>query len=78
MASDQGPLSLVIMLKFPHTHNKLTSEVGGYQHVVVLEHPKVVAGDIVEALQKLPPGTTHGDCIQKFLGFMLCYILLVN
>jgi len=46
--------------------------VGGYQHVVVLKNIKVVDGDIVEALQQLPRGTTDGDCIHEVLGFILC------
>ena len=43
--------------------------MGGYQHVVVLKNIKVVDGDIVEALQQLPRGTTDGDCIHEVLGF---------
>lgn len=38
-------------------------EVGGYEHVVVLRNIKVVDGDTVESLQKLPRGTVSGDCI---------------
>ena len=44
-------------------NNELTKEVGGYEHVVVLRHLKVVEGD-VQVLQQLPRGTVAGDCIQ--------------
>lgn len=52
---------------FSDTDNELTTEVGGYQHVVVLRNTKVVDGDIVEALQQLPRGTNGGDCIHKVI-----------
>jgi len=72
----------VFLLTFSSdTDNELTTEVGGYQHVVVLKNTKVVDGDIVEALQHLPRGTTDGDCIQKFLVFLYYvrfYLLIVN
>ena len=51
-------------MKLSDTNNELTKEVGGYEHVVVLRHIKVVDGDAVEALQQLPRGTITGDCIQ--------------
>ena len=51
-------------MKLSDTNNELTKEVGGYEHVVVLRHIKVVDGDVVEALQQLPRGTVAGDCIQ--------------
>lgn len=50
-------------MKFADTNNELTNEVGGYEHVVVLEKIKVVDGELVEALQQLPRGTYPGDCI---------------
>ena len=52
-----------MLLKISDTNNELTKEVGGYEHVVVLRHIKVVDGDIIEALQHLPQGTVAGDCI---------------
>ncbi|PNY13475.1 ATP-dependent DNA helicase 2 subunit ku80-like protein [Trifolium pratense] len=52
---------------FSDTDNELTTEVGGYQHVVVMKNSKVVDGDIVEALQQLPRGTSDGDCIHKVI-----------
>ncbi|KAF5953009.1 hypothetical protein HYC85_010953 [Camellia sinensis] len=51
--------ALVLLLDVD-TDNELTNEVGGYEHVVVLRHIKVVDGDVVEALQKLPRGTVAG------------------
>ena len=53
-------------MEFSDTNNELTNEVGGYEHVVVLQNIKVVDGDLVEALQQLPRGTVSGDCIQCF------------
>ncbi|KAI8024897.1 ATP-dependent DNA helicase 2 subunit KU80 [Camellia lanceoleosa] len=51
----------VVLFGTEDTDNELTNEVGGYEHVVVLRHIKVVDGDVVEALQKLPRGTVAGD-----------------
>lgn len=59
----KGPSHLCLHGHFSETENELTMEVGGYQHVMVLKNIKVVDGDIVEALQQLPRGTTDGDCI---------------
>ncbi|GMP42986.1 hypothetical protein CsSME_00012534 [Camellia sinensis var. sinensis] len=50
----------VVLFGTEDTDNELTNEVGGYEHVVVLRHIKVVDGDVVEALQKLPRGTVAG------------------
>lgn len=71
-------LTCVCVNIFSDTDNELTTEVGGYQHVVVLKNIKVVDGDIIEALQQLPRGTTDGDCIHEVLGFMCWKFLLVN
>ncbi|KAI3982627.1 hypothetical protein MKX01_031366 [Papaver californicum] len=49
------------------TDNELTNEVGGYEHVVVLRHCKVVDGDIIEALQNLPRGTAPGDFLDAIV-----------
>ncbi|KAB1218948.1 ATP-dependent DNA helicase 2 subunit KU80 [Morella rubra] len=49
------------------TKNELTDEVGGYEHVVVLRDPKVVDGDLVEALQQLPRGTFNGDFLDAIV-----------
>lgn len=53
-------------MEFSGTNNELTKEVGGYEHVMVLQNFKVVDGELVEALQQLPRGTVTGDCIQNF------------
>lgn len=42
--------------------------------MVVLRDPKVVDGDLVEALQQLPRGTFNGDCILR----CVCVCLLSN
>ncbi|KAF7801230.1 alanine--tRNA ligase isoform X1 [Senna tora] len=54
----------IVLFGAKDTDNELTKEVGGYKHVMVLKSIKVVDGDIVEALQQLPKGTTDGDCIR--------------
>lgn len=54
----------ILWLKIPDTKNALTVEVGGYEHVKVLQDIKVVDGDLVEALHQLPRGSVRGDCIQ--------------
>ncbi|MCH80080.1 ATP-dependent DNA helicase 2 subunit KU80-like, partial [Trifolium medium] len=51
----------IVLFGTEDTDNELTTEVGGYQHVVVSKNSKVVDGDIVEALQQLPRGTADGD-----------------
>ncbi|KAF8380428.1 hypothetical protein HHK36_027914 [Tetracentron sinense] len=62
----------VVLFGTEDTDNELTKEVGGYEHVVVLQHIKVVE-DLIEGLQKLPRGTAPGDCIQY-----LCWIILLE
>ncbi|TKY63746.1 ATP-dependent DNA helicase 2 subunit KU80 [Spatholobus suberectus] len=57
----------VVLFGTEDTDNELTTEVGGYQHVVVLKNIKVVDGDIVEALQQLPQGTTDGDFLDAVI-----------
>ncbi|XP_016184209.1 ATP-dependent DNA helicase 2 subunit KU80 [Arachis ipaensis] len=57
----------VVLFGTEDTDNELTEEVGGYQHVVVLKNIKVVEGDIVEALQQLPRGATHGDFLDAII-----------
>ncbi|GAU38607.1 hypothetical protein TSUD_266470, partial [Trifolium subterraneum] len=47
----------IVLFGTEDTDNELTTEVGGYKHVVVSKNSKVVDGDIVEALQQLPRGT---------------------
>ena len=62
-------------MKFVETKNELTEEVGGYQHVVVLQNMKVVDGDLVDVLKRLPRGTVSGDCIQDFASSLFfCFI----
>ncbi|KAM1252435.1 hypothetical protein ACFX13_041280 [Malus domestica] len=49
------------------TENELTTEVGGYKHVVVLQNIKVVDGHLVETLQQLPRGTHEGDFLDAII-----------
>lgn len=60
----------IILFGTEDTDNELTTEVGGYQHVVVSKNSKVVDGDIVEALQQLPRGTTDGDFLDAVIVAM--------
>ncbi|KAA8515939.1 hypothetical protein F0562_019118 [Nyssa sinensis] len=57
----------VVLFGTEDTDNELTKEVGGYEHVVVLRHIKVVDGDLVEALQQLPRGTFAGDFLDAIV-----------
>nr|XP_043625267.1 ATP-dependent DNA helicase 2 subunit KU80 [Erigeron canadensis] len=51
----------VVVFGTEDTNNDLTNEVGGYEHVTVLQPIKVVDGDLVEVVQQLPHGTVPGD-----------------
>lgn len=61
-------------MKFADTKNELTEEVGGYQHVVVLQNMKVVDGDLVDVLKQIPRGTVSGDCIQHINRNFCSYV----
>ncbi|WJX49311.1 ATP-dependent DNA helicase II subunit 2 [Trifolium repens] len=60
----------IVLFGTEDTDNELTTEVGGYQHVVVSKNSKVVDGDIVEALQQLPRGTADGDFLDAVIVAM--------
>ncbi|KAA3475356.1 ATP-dependent DNA helicase 2 subunit KU80-like [Gossypium australe] len=47
----------VVVFGTEESNNDLTTEVGGYQNITVLQDIKVVDGDLVDTLQKLPRGT---------------------
>ncbi|MFS7888968.1 putative DNA helicase [Helianthus anomalus] len=51
----------VVVFGTKDTKNDLTAEVGGYEHVTVLQPIKVVDGDLVDVVQQLPRGTVPGD-----------------
>ncbi|TYJ08662.1 hypothetical protein E1A91_A11G090400v1 [Gossypium mustelinum] len=53
----------VVVFGTEESNNDLTTEVGGYQNITVLQDIKVVDGDLVDTLQKLRRGTVDGDCI---------------
>ncbi|PIA45053.1 hypothetical protein AQUCO_01700540v1 [Aquilegia coerulea] len=57
----------VVLFGTEDTDNELTNEVGGYEHVMVLRNIKVVDGDGIEALQKLPRGTVPGDFLDAIV-----------
>ncbi|XP_012083570.1 ATP-dependent DNA helicase 2 subunit KU80 isoform X2 [Jatropha curcas] len=57
----------VVVFGTEDTDNELTTEVGGYENVVVLRKIKVVDGDLVEALQQLPQGTVPGDYLDAIV-----------
>ncbi|KAK6918510.1 Ku70/Ku80 C-terminal arm [Dillenia turbinata] len=47
----------IILFGTQETDNELTTEVGGYEHVLVLQSLQVVDEHIIDALQQLPRGT---------------------
>ncbi|XP_010277368.1 PREDICTED: ATP-dependent DNA helicase 2 subunit KU80 [Nelumbo nucifera] len=57
----------VILFGTDETNNDLTKEVGGYEHIVVLQQIKVVDEDTIETLQKLPRGTSPGDFLDAIV-----------
>lgn len=57
----------VVLFGTEDTDNELTSEVGGYEHVVVLQHIKVVDWDVIDKLQNLPRGSASGDFLDAIV-----------
>ncbi|KAL1818599.1 hypothetical protein ACET3Z_013468 [Daucus carota] len=57
----------VVIFGTEDTDNELTNEVGGYEHVVVLNHLKVVDGDLIKVLEQLPRGTVDGDFLDAIV-----------
>ncbi|KAG5538554.1 hypothetical protein RHGRI_019214 [Rhododendron griersonianum] len=57
----------VVVFGTEDTNNELTTEVGGYEHVNVLQQIRVVDKDTVEALQQLPRGTVSGDFLDAIV-----------
>ncbi|EEF50392.1 ATP-dependent DNA helicase 2 subunit KU80 [Ricinus communis] len=57
----------IVVFGTEETVNELTVEVGGYEHVLVLQNMKVVDGDLVEALHHLPRGTVAGDYLDAIV-----------
>lgn len=66
-------LNVFYSLKSLGTKNELKKEVGGYEHVVVFWHIKVVDGDLINAFQQLPRGTVDGDCILSLVFTRFCF-----
>ncbi|GAB2235001.1 hypothetical protein Droror1_Dr00004277 [Drosera rotundifolia] len=57
----------VVLFGTEETDNDLMSEVGGYNHIVVLRQIKVVDGDILDALQQIPRGSVAGDYLDAIV-----------
>lgn len=57
----------VILFGTEETKNELTKEVGGYEHVMVLQDIKVVDGHLVQSLKHLPQGTCAGDFLDAIV-----------
>ncbi|XWS32324.1 hypothetical protein CRYUN_Cryun23aG0149700 [Craigia yunnanensis] len=57
----------VVLFGTEETNNELMVEVGGYENIVVLQDIKVVDGDIIDTLQKLPRGTEGGDFLDAIV-----------
>ncbi|XP_038898554.1 ATP-dependent DNA helicase 2 subunit KU80 [Benincasa hispida] len=57
----------IVLFGTEDTKNELTEEVGGYQHVVVLQNMKVVDGDLVDVLKRIPRGTVSGDFLDAII-----------
>lgn len=58
------------------TGNELAREIGGYEHVTVLRHIRVVDEAVAEHVKQLPRGTVAGDCI--LLSILLLNLLFCN
>lgn len=57
----------VVVFGTEETNNDLKREVGGYDNIVVLQDIKVVDGDMIDTLQKLPRGTVNGDFLDAIV-----------
>ncbi|KAK1394041.1 ATP-dependent DNA helicase 2 subunit KU80 [Heracleum sosnowskyi] len=57
----------VVLFGTEDTDNVLTDEIGGYEHVIVLNHLKVVDGDLIKVLEELPRGTVDGDFLDAIV-----------
>ncbi|XP_068650378.1 ATP-dependent DNA helicase 2 subunit KU80 isoform X2 [Aristolochia californica] len=57
----------IVLFGTEETDNELTAEVGGYEHVMVFWHVKVVDSDLFRALHKLPRGNTVGDFVDALV-----------
>ncbi|XP_022757093.1 ATP-dependent DNA helicase 2 subunit KU80 isoform X3 [Durio zibethinus] len=57
----------VVVFGTEETNNELMDEVGGYENIVVLQDIKVVDGDLIDILKKLPRGTVDGDFLDAIV-----------
>ncbi|KAJ8626530.1 hypothetical protein MRB53_019837 [Persea americana] len=57
----------VVLFGTEDTDNELMKEVGGYEHVVVLRHIRVVDVNIIDSLRRLPKGTASSDFLDAIV-----------
>ncbi|XP_004306918.1 PREDICTED: ATP-dependent DNA helicase 2 subunit KU80 [Fragaria vesca subsp. vesca] len=57
----------VVLFGTEGTENVLTREVGGYDHITVLQDIKVVDEDLIQAVEQLPRGTHNGDFLDAVI-----------
>ncbi|GAB2274418.1 ATP-dependent DNA helicase II subunit 2 [Dionaea muscipula] len=57
----------VVLFGTEDTNNELTREIGGYEHIVVLQDIKVVNGNLVDLLKQIPRGTVSGDYLDAIV-----------
>lgn len=57
----------IVLFGTEDTKNDLQKEVGGYQHVVVLQDIKVVDDALMNTLRELPRGTCNGDFLDAIV-----------
>ncbi|CAN1332539.1 ATP-dependent DNA helicase 2 subunit KU80 [Linum perenne] len=57
----------IVLFGTQGTDNELAKEVGGYEHIMVLQNMKVVDGDLVRGVHQLPRGAVHGDYLDAIV-----------
>ncbi|CAN1188846.1 ATP-dependent DNA helicase 2 subunit KU80 [Linum perenne] len=57
----------IVLFGTQDTDNELAKEVGGYEHIMVLQNMKVVDGDLVRGVHQLPRGAVHGDYLDAIV-----------
>ncbi|OMO73292.1 hypothetical protein CCACVL1_17353 [Corchorus capsularis] len=57
----------VVIFGTQETSNDLKNEMGGYNHITVLQNIKVVDGQIVDIMEALPRGTVNGDFLDAIV-----------
>ncbi|KAI9182708.1 hypothetical protein LWI28_028090 [Acer negundo] len=57
----------VVLFGTEDTRNELSTQLGGYENIVVLRDIKVVDGDLIENLTRIPRGTVAGDFLDAIV-----------